>query len=234
MAGAISCIITDDEPYARKGLQGYIEKAGFFDIKGQCEDAIELGTLLQQQPVDLLFLDIQMPHLGGIDFVKSLDHPPKIIFTTAFAAYALQGFELDVLDYLVKPIAYERFLKAANKARDYFNLRNIVNEPSYLFVKAGGRLEKILFNDVLYVEGMENYVVIHTTRKKIIVHSTLKALLDKLPEQQFIQTHKSYIVACNRVTTIERYILYIGQHPIPISRQLKEQVMRVIINRRNE
>src|SRR5471030_3256838 len=119
----ITCIITDDEPFARKGLQGYIEKIGFLDLKGMCEDALQLSDLLQRQPVDLLFLDIQMPHITGIEFIRALPKPPKVIFTTAYEQYALQGFELDVLDYLLKPISYERFLKAAWKARDYFALR---------------------------------------------------------------------------------------------------------------
>ena len=118
----ISCVITDDEPFARKGLQGYVEKTGFLELKGICEDAFQLSNLLQEQPIDLLFLDIQMPHMTGIELVKALTKPPKVIFTTAFEQYALQGFELDVMDYLLKPISYDRFLKAALKARDYFEL----------------------------------------------------------------------------------------------------------------
>src|SRR5580698_3864221 len=143
----ISCIITDDEPFARKGLAGYVEKIGFFDLKGVCEDALQLGELLRQQPVDLLFLDIQMPHITGIEFIKSLPKPPKVIFTTAFEQYALQGFELDVLDYLLKPISNERFLKAAWKAHDYFALREIKGDVTspYMFAKSNGKLEKINF-----------------------------------------------------------------------------------------
>lgn len=118
MRNKISCIITDDEPYARKGLQGYIEKISFLDLKGSCEDALQLGTLLTEQPVDLLFLDIQMPHITGTDFLRTFANPPKVIFTTTFEQYAIQGFELDVLDYLLKPISFERFFKAAYKAKD--------------------------------------------------------------------------------------------------------------------
>ncbi len=230
MAHLISCIITDDEPYARRGLQGYIERAGFFSIKGQCEDAIELGKLLFQQPVDLLFLDIQMPYVSGVEFVKGLVNPPKVIFTTAFENYALQGFELDVLDYLLKPISYDRFLKAAIKARDFFSLRNNMLPPTYLFIKGDGKLEKVVFDEVLFVEGMENYVVIHTANRKIVTHSTLKALVEKLPQQQFIQTHKSYVIAVNKVSSIEGNVLYINQQQVPVSRQLKESVMNAIIN----
>lgn len=226
----ISCIITDDEPFARKGLEGYVVKAGFFDLKAQCEDAMELGTVLMQQPVDLLFLDIQMPHLNGVDFIRSLPNPPKVIFTTAFKEYATDGFDLDVLDYLLKPISFERFMKAAFKAKDYFELRNNSNIADYLFVKSDGKLEKIVFDDVLYIKGLENYVEIHTPSRKIITHSTLKGLSDKLPNRKFLQTHKSYIVAHSKITSIEGNILHVGQHQVPISRQLREQVIHSLIN----
>jgi two-component system LytT family response regulator len=226
----ISCIITDDEPFARKGLEGYVLKTGFFDLKAQCEDAMELGGVLAQQPVDLLFLDIQMPHLTGVDFIKSLPNPPKVIFTTAFKEYATDGFDLDVLDYLLKPISFERFMKAAFKAKDYFELRNNSNNADYLFVKSEGKLEKVVFDQVLYIKGMENYVEIHTLNKRIITHSTLKALADKLPQRKFLQTHKSYIIAHSKITSIEGNMLNIGQHQVPISRQLREQVMHALIN----
>ena len=166
MSTKISCIITDDEPFARKGLQGYIEKIGFFDLKGVCEDALQLGDVLQKQPVDLLFLDIQMPHITGVEFLRAIKNPPKVIFTTAYTQYAIEGFELDVMDYLLKPIPYERFLKAAWKARDYFALREQPdNAAPYIFVKSNGKLEKINFDEILFIEGMENYVAIYVDNK---------------------------------------------------------------------
>jgi two-component system LytT family response regulator len=225
----ITCIITDDEPYARKGLQAYVEKTSFLDLKGQCEDATELGEMLKQQPVDLLFLDIQMPHITGVEFLRSLVNPPKVIFTTAFKEYAIEGFELDVLDYMLKPISHERFMKAAYKAKDYFDLKGNTTPPDYLFVKADGRLEKIVFDEVLFIEGMENYVIIHTANKKVITHSTLKSLVEKLPKQAFLQTHKSYIVAINKVGAVEGNVLHVGNHQVPISRQLRDQVLGRII-----
>jgi two-component system, LytTR family, response regulator len=227
----ISCIITDDEPFARKGLQGYIEKIDFLDLQGVCEDALQLSNYLQKQPIDLLFLDIQMPHITGIEFIRALSNPPKVIFTTAFEQYALQGFELDVLDYLLKPISYERFLKAAWKARDYFALREEKNSPviPYMFAKANGKLEKINFNEILFIEGMENYAAIHFENKKLIIHTTIKALLEKLPSQQFIQTHKSYIVAIDKVETIEGNTIYIQKHQVPISKYLRETVLGQIV-----
>lgn len=227
----ISCIITDDEPFARKGLEGYVQKASFLDLKAQCEDAMELGALLAQQQVDLLFLDIQMPHLTGVEFIRSLPNPPKVIFTTAFKEYATDGFDLDVLDYLLKPIPFERFMKAAFKAKDYFDLKNNDSQTGYIFVKSNGKLEKVIFDEVLFIKGMENYVEIHTASRKIITHSTLKAFADKLPQRKFMQTHKSYIVANDKITSIEGNMLNIGAVEVPISRQLKEQVMYALINR---
>ncbi|MDB4923451.1 LytTR family DNA-binding domain-containing protein [Mucilaginibacter sp.] len=227
----ITCIITDDEPFARKGLQGYIEKIGFLDLKGVCEDALQLSDMLQKQPVDLLFLDIQMPHISGVDFIKALPRPPKVIFTTAFEQYAVQGFELDIMDYLLKPISYERFLKAAWKARDYFALRETTTSTAvpYIFLKVNGKLEKINFDDILFIEGMENYVAIHLPNKKLITHSTIKALFEKLPPGQFIQTHKSFIAALNKVDTIEGNTLHIKQHQVPVSKYLREAVLGQII-----
>src|SRR5579859_6995782 len=174
MSDKITCIITDDEPFARKGLQGYVEKIDFLDLKGLCEDALQLSNVLQQQPVDLLFLDIQMPHITGVEFLRAIRNPPKVIFTTAFQQYAIDGFELDVMDYLLKPIPYERFLKAAWKARDYFALREKPESTvPYIFVKADGKLEKITFNEILFIEGMENYVAIYLEGKKIVTHTTI-------------------------------------------------------------
>ena len=227
----ISCIITDDEPFARKGLQGYIEKIGFLDLKGTCEDALQLSDMLQHQPVDLLFLDIQMPHITGIEFIRALSKPPKVIFTTAYEQYALQGFELDVVDYLLKPISYERFLKAAWKARDYFALREekTATASPYMFAKANGKLEKINFDEILFIEGMENYAAIYFDNKKLIIHTTIKALLEKLPAGRFIQTHKSYIAAINKVESIEGNILHIQKHQVPVSKYLRDEVLPKIV-----
>jgi two-component system LytT family response regulator len=227
----ITCIITDDEPFARKGLQGYVEKISFLDLKGVCEDALQLSDMLQKQPVDLLFLDIQMPHISGVDFIKALARPPKVIFTTAFEQYALQGFELDIIDYLLKPISYERFLKAAWKARDYFALREntTLTTIPYIFIKVNGKLEKINFDEILFIEGMENYVAIHLSNKKLITHSTIKSLFEKLPQGQFIQTHKSFIAAINKVDSIQGNTLHIKQHQVPVSKYLREAVLGQII-----
>lgn len=227
----ITCVITDDEPFARKGLLGYVEKLSFLDLKGVCEDALQLNDLLQHQPIDLLFLDIQMPHITGVDFIRALPRPPKVIFTTAYEQYAIQGFELDVLDYLLKPISYERFLKAAWKAQEYFASRD--EKPNtaipYMFAKSNGRLEKINFDEILFIEGMENYAAIHFENKKLIIHTTIKGLLEKLPPGQFVQTHKSYIAAINKVDSIDGNTLHIQKHQVPVSKYLREEVLGQIV-----
>lgn len=227
----LTCIITDDEPMARKGLQGYIEKIDFLELSAVCENAIELNSALKKQPADLLFLDIEMPYMTGIEFLKSLPSPPKVIFTTAYDKYAIQGFELEVLDYLLKPISFDRFLKAANKAYDHFKL-NAAAEPEqdHLFVKADNKLEKIRFDDILFIEALENYIGIYTAAKKLITHSSLKALQEKLPAQKFIQPHKSFIVAINKINSIEGNILHVQQYQVPISKYQKDDVLERILN----
>jgi DNA-binding LytR/AlgR family response regulator len=231
MSLTIKCIITDDEPFARKGLQGYVGQIDFLDLKGVCENAIELNSHLKKEPVDLLFLDIEMPYLTGIEFLKQLSAPPRVIFTTAYEKYALQGFELEVLDYLLKPISFDRFLRAANKAFDYFRLQQApAMGNDYIFVKADSKLEKIAFADMLFVEALENYVAIYTREKKIITHLTLKMLQEKLPAAAFIQPHKSYLVAIDKIAALEGNMLHIAQYTVPISKYQKEEVMEKIVN----
>jgi DNA-binding LytR/AlgR family response regulator len=225
----IKCVITDDEPLAGKGLQGYAAKTGFLQVVAVCEDAIELNTVLKQQSVDLLFLDIEMPYMTGIEFLKSYPNPPKVIFTTAYEQYAIQGFELDVLDYLVKPVSFERFLKAANKAYDYFAVQQPGDQP-YIFIKSETKLEKVLFSDILFAEALGNYVAFHMADRKIVTHSTLKAVQEKLSPRQFLQPHKSYLVNINHISAIEGNILHVGKHEVPISKYQKEEVLEKIVN----
>jgi DNA-binding LytR/AlgR family response regulator len=227
MPRKITCIITDDEPMARKGLQGYVEKIDFLHLAGVCEDALQLNTLLKQQPVDLLFLDIEMPYITGIDFLQQTSNPPKVIFTTAYEQYAIRGYELDILDYLLKPVSFDRFLKAANKAFDYF-LASPAAAQQHIFIKTDSRLEKIRFEDILLAEAMENYVAVYTTDKKYITHSTLKGLQENLPGSIFIQPHKSYLVNLNAIAAVEGNILHVGKYQVPISKYQKEEVMEKI------
>jgi DNA-binding LytR/AlgR family response regulator len=229
----IKCIITDDEPFARKGLQGYASQIDFLDLRGFCENAVELNSLLKREPVDLLFLDIEMPYITGIDFLRHFPSAPRVIFTTAYEKYALQGFELEVLDYLLKPIPFERFLRAANKAYDYFLGQQPAAAASvedYFFVKADNKLEKIDFADILFAEALENYVAIYTWEKKVITHLTLKMLQEKLPAAAFIQPHKSYVIAIDKINSIEGNIFHIGPYQVPISKYQKEEIMEKIVN----
>jgi DNA-binding LytR/AlgR family response regulator len=216
---------------ARKGLTGYVEKIDFMELTGVCEDAVQLNSLLKQQPADLLLLDIEMPYITGIEFLKNNARPPKVILTTAYERYAIQGYDLDILDYLLKPISFERFLKSANKAYDFFQQQQI--QPAsldYIFVKADSKLEKINLGDILFAEALENYVAIYTREKKIITHLTLKMLQEKLPASVFIQPHKSYLVAIEKIGSIEGNILHILQYQVPISKYQKEEVMEKIVN----
>jgi DNA-binding LytR/AlgR family response regulator len=231
MSDKIKCIVTDDEPFARKGLQGYIEQIDFLELKGVCENALELNSLLKKEAADLLFLDIEMPYVTGIDFLKNITAPPKVIFTTAYEKYALQGFELEVLDYLMKPISFERFMRASNKAFDYFKAQQVPPAgEDYIFVKADSKLEKIHFSDILFIEALENYVAIYTREKKVITHLTLKMLQEKLPAGAFIQPHKSYLVAIGKINSIEGNILHVLHYQVPISKYQKEEVMEKIVN----
>lgn len=228
----IKCVITDDEPFARKGLQGYIERINFLQLTAVCEDALQLNMFLKQQQVDLIFLDIEMPYMTGIELVRNLPDPPKIIFTTAYEKYAIQGFDLDVLDYLLKPVSFERFLKAANKAYEYFQVQQ--NSPDvtggYIFVKADNKLEKIQLADILFVEAMENYVSIQTRERKIVSHLTLSLIKEKLPPNRFIIPHKSFIVSIDHIRAIEGNIIHIDKFQIPISKYQKDEVMQKIVN----
>ena len=172
-----------------------------------------------------------MPYVTGIDFLKNITAPPRVIFTTAYEKYALQGFELEVLDYLLKPISFERFLRAANKAYDFFRAQQ-TSAPGddYIFVKADSRLEKISFSDILFVEALENYVAIYTADRKIITHLTLKMLQEKLPAGAFVQPHKSYVVSIGKINSIEGNILHVLHYQVPISKYQKEEIMEKIVN----
>jgi DNA-binding LytR/AlgR family response regulator len=234
----INCAIIDDEPLARKGIKEYLEELDFLQLIGDFDSPLKASALLQTGDVQLIFLDIQMPKITGLDFFRTLKHPPPVIFTTAFPQYALEGFDLNALDYLVKPISFERFLKAANKAKEYYELRlkNGVAEgkegsADHVFIKVDGRLVKILFENILFVEALQNYIAVHTRDKKYISYLTLHSLCDFLPPAFFIKTHKSFIVAANKVESIEGNSLQIGSHQIPISRSLKEEVMERLLGK---
>ena len=228
----IKCIVTDDEPIARKGICGYIEKIDYLILVGECEDALQLNNLLKTQQSDLLFLDIEMPYLSGLDLLSSIQNPPKVIITSAYEKYALKGYELDVVDYLLKPISFERFMKSVDKVYHLLEKESGKNTDEYIFVKSGKQLKKIFLEDILFVESMENYINVFTASSKEIVHSTLKLFLESLPENHFLQVHRSYVVNTQHIQSIEGNILHIGSYEIPIARNLREQVFNIILNNR--
>jgi len=230
----IDCIIVDDEPLARKGLKEYIHDVDFLNLVGEFDNAVKAADILSKETVQLLFLDIQMPKITGLDFFRSLKQPPPVIFTTAYPQYALEGFDVNALDYLVKPISFERFLKAAIKAKEYFELRkenesSAASNEEYFFVKSDNKLVKIFYNEILFVEALQNYVTIHTTTKKYITYLTFKSVEEYLPQGAFIKTHKSYIVSAAKIESIEGNDIRIKEHHVPISRNEKDQVMERLL-----
>jgi len=228
MSMKIQTIVVEDEPLAREGLLSYIKEVDFLAVKQVCEDALEANKALASEKIDLMFLDIQMPKITGIDFLKSLKNPPMVILTTAYPNFALQGYELDVLDYLVKPFPFDRFLKAANKAREFFELKNQTQESKredYFFVKCDYRYEKIHFKDIIYVEGMENYVTIHTAGQKFVTLLRMKTVEETLPAYDFMRIHKSFIVAVQAITSIDGNEVIVGGKRLPLSREKKAEIL---------
>jgi DNA-binding LytR/AlgR family response regulator len=233
----INCIIIDDEPLARKGMKEYVGDIDFLNLTGEFETALKAVEVLNAGMAQLIFLDIQMPKINGLEFLKTLKQAPPVIFTTAYPQHALEGFELNALDYLVKPISFNRFLKAALKAKEYYEMRQqnsfgesgISKEQDYFFVKSDSRLIRIAFDDILFVEALQNYVTIYTKDKKYITYLTFKSVEEYLPVDKFIKTHKSYIVSVSKIDSIEGNDLRIGNQHIPISRNEKEEVMQKIL-----
>lgn len=232
----INCIVIDDEPLARKGLKEYIADVDFLNLAAEFDNPLQATELISNGQAQLLFLDIQMPKITGLDFFRSLQHPPPVIFTTAYPQYALEGFEVNALDYLVKPVSFDRFLKAVLKAKEYYEVRdkNVAEAATseYFFIKADNKLIRILFDEVLFVEALQNYVTIHTTGKKYMTYLTFKSVEDYLPGDKFIKVHKSYIISASKVDSIEGNEIRIGQHHIPVSRNQKDEVMEKLLRNR--
>ena len=224
----LSCLIIDDEPLARKGLMEYVDELDFLQCLGEFDSVMPAMELIRSGKVDILFLDIQMPRMTGIDLVKSVKELPAVIFTTAYPQYALEGFEWNVLDYLVKPISFDRFLKAVMRARDLQDLKQPTG-ADHFFIKVDGRLQRIQLSELLFVEAMQNYVVVHTLDRKYITYLTFKAIEEFLPSAQFIRIHKSYIVSAPQIETMEGNIIRVRGHELPLSRNLKDEVMEKLL-----
>jgi DNA-binding LytR/AlgR family response regulator len=226
----LKTIVIDDEPLALQLVSEYVRKTPFLELSGEFENPLEAMDFLSSKSVDLIFVDIQMPELTGIEFTRSLDQAPKIIFTTAYAQYALEGFKLNAIDYLLKPFSYEEFLKAAQKARKQCELEAstqpaIDANNQFLFLKSEYKIRRINFNDILFIEGLKDYIQVHTTGsdKPILSLNSMKSLEQKLPENRFMRVHRSFIVNLDKIDTIERSRIVFGKTYIPISEMYKEK-----------
>jgi two-component system, LytTR family, response regulator len=229
----ISCLIIEDEPLARNLMTEYVNKVPYLRLIKACSNPITALEILRNEPVDLLFLDIQMPELTGISLLKTLSNRPFVILTTAYSQYALEGYELDVVDYLLKPITFERFLKAVDKVSQRTNAavaHSVVpkadaggaTSPTYVFVKDGTKLVKVFFDDILYVEGMKDYVTINTVNQKITTLQRLKVLEEQLPADKFFRIHHSFIVAIRAIDAVHKGEVTIGNRQIPISESYRK------------
>jgi DNA-binding LytR/AlgR family response regulator len=231
----IRCIAIDDEPLALKKMGDYIEKTPYLETVALCESAFQAIEIIQNTPIDLMFVDINMPDLSGMDFVKSLNEKPVLIFTTAYSEYAIEGFKVDALDYLLKPIEYNDFLRAANKARKHIEgyskkPEQLQLKEQQLFIKSEYKIVKINLPDIKYIESMREYVRIHLINSKpVMTLISMKKLEEFLPKEIFMRVHRSFIVNLNRITTIERNrIIYDDNVYIPVSEQYREEFKRYI------
>jgi DNA-binding LytR/AlgR family response regulator len=234
----ISCIVIDDEPLAREILKQHIAGVEALDLIGTCSNAVEAISLLKQNSVDLMFLDIQMPQLLGTNFIRTLKNPPKVIFTTAYRKYAIEGFELDAVDFILKPISFERFLKAVNKVLEMdFATPKTASPPkesqneqpnSFLYFRADRKMVKVFFRDILFIEGLKDYIKIITVSKTIVTKYVLSTLEEMLPTNEFLRIHKSFIIAVNKIESYNADTIQIASHELPIGRLYKFDVNRVL------
>lgn len=230
----LTCIIVDDEPVARKILTEFTEQVPYLDLLGRFESAMKAEEFLKNNRPDLIFLDIEMPKVTGLQLLKRMNVDSMVILTTAFSQYALDGYEFDIIDYLLKPFALHRFLKAVQKAKDFHELKTQqgnVQLPSYIFIKSDKRIEKVELSDILYAEVLGNYVTIVTERKKIIAYLTMKSLESQLSGADFIKIHQSFLVNRARIESVEGNELKVGEKSLPISRSYRDSVTSLINQR---
>ncbi len=230
---SVRCIIVDDEPLAIEILESYVAKVEQMQLISTFRNAVSAFTFLQQHSVDLIFLDIQMPKLSGIDFLKTLKHPPKVIFTTAFRDYALQGFELEIVDYLLKPIPFDRILKAVAKvlhqpAAVSTSSKQDVVPDNYVYFKVDKKMIKTKMGDVLYIESVKDYVKVKTPEREIVTQQKISYLEESLPREQFLRIHRSFIVNLEKIDAYSATDVEIGKHSIPIGRNYKNDVMKIL------
>ena len=230
----INCIAVDDEPLALELLEDNISKLPYLKLTGSFDNAIDAMKAVQEKKVDLIFLDIQMPGLTGLQFIQSLTVKPMIILITAYEKYALEGFNLEVTDYLVKPVSLERFIKACNKAKELFDLKSqqtsiTKQAPSFFFVNVEYSMVKVTIDDIVYIEGLKDYIKIHlhSSAKAIVTRMAMKAIEEQLPPAKFIRVHKSYIVSVAFITAVKKASVFIGNIELPVSDNYKEMITAI-------
>lgn len=221
----MNCIIIEDEPAAQSILEHYISKYPDLRRLGTFADAFSAQAFLDSNPVDLIFLDINLPEMSGVSFLRSLVHPPLVIFTTAYPQYAVDGFDLEAVDFLLKPFSFERFCKAVNKAREKQNPRNQPVAPAKLSVKSDKRIYQVAVDDILFVETCGDYVMLYCTSKKLVVHGTLKSWEEKLKGLPFMKIHRTAIVNLQKIDHLEGNLIGVGEHRLPVSEQYRDQLM---------
>ena len=227
------CLIIDDEPIAIRVIRNHLSSFSDFEIVAECSNALEAMTILRKHPVDLMFCDIQMPQLTGVDFVRSLTHAPKVIFTTAYRDYAIDAFELQVIDYLLKPISFERFTRAINHFLDLQNEQirsesERLKEKDFIFLKADKKHHKLNLDDILYFESLGDYVIAFTTSQKIVSKERISFLAETLPADQFLQIHRSYIVSVHKIESVGPGFVEINKKKLPVGRNYKPQLSKLI------
>ena len=229
----IKCIIVEDETLAQNVIQSHLQKTEQFELVGICSNALEAKEVLNKQDIDLIFLDIQLPGMTGLNFLRNLQNPPLVVLTTAYSEYALESYEFNVIDYLLKPISFERFSKTINKITEgkLFNSVSRENENTprdHIFIKSNNKFFKVNFSEIIYVEGMKDYLKIHTTDYKLVTHQTLSEMEKILPEKQFIRVHKSYIIALAHIKSIYGNNIEMNKASVPIGINYKERVMQLL------
>ncbi|MBU0764118.1 MAG: LytTR family DNA-binding domain-containing protein [Bacteroidetes bacterium] len=234
----MKCIIVDDEPLAREGMKLNINEVSSLELTGSFENALEANDFLLNNEIDLIFLDIEMPEITGLEFLKTLVNQPMVILTTAYPQYALESYDLDVIDYLVKPIRIERFIKAVNKAEEFHKLKrsgkNVIESigEDYIFVKSERKYVKIFFRDIKYIEGLKDYVIIHANNKKIMTAMNVKTIDNQLPDEIFVRINKSYIINFHSINEIDNDFVIIDTSEIPIGRTYKDDFIKNFVNKR--
>ena len=230
----IQCLLVDDEPPAREILRRYIGDIATMELAAECSNALQAFTVLQKEPIDLMFLDVRMPRMNGNDFLKSLRHPPKVILTTAYPEYAVEGYELDVVDYLLKPVPFDRFLRAVNKA---FPTGAVPEEKmdvtekkkqAFVYFRIDRKMKKVMLDDILYIESMKDYIKLFTSEGTLITKQSISSVEEMLPEKEFARVHRSYIVSLNNIKSFTAEVIEIGNSNIPIGKLYRSDAMKIL------